>query len=298
MSTLTELDVSNNPRLGEEELHSLSAAIPLCHVTFDSASQKEEKHEPEPELVQEHPKLAPGEHPPLFSQLFPLSTPTLRQRLLSQFGVELPHGSDTQHLLSVLHKLCQCWAEAGPRREVFASGKDVPAHLLAPLLAELRSTQWPRPRERAGLASGEYLTLAKPVTHKVNPRARLANAKTERYGALFGRLQALIEGVDPAYAASYTMIAVTKNIEGSPHMDQHNISYQWTASVGDFEGGGELCIESAPDEVIVVATHNRADRVDGRFVHWVRGFKGDRYSVVFFTTHGQAVPKTLALLPP
>ena len=39
------------------------------------------------------------------------------------------------------------------------------------------------------------------------------------------------------------------------------------------------------DAVYVVNTKNRMARVDGRFIHWVRGHGGgDRYSLVFFST--------------
>ena len=41
----------------------------------------------------------------------------------------------------------------------------------------------------------------------------------------------------------------------------------------------------SPGEVYVVNTRERIARVDGRFVHWVRRSKGERYSIIFFSTN-------------
>lgn len=96
------------------------------------------------------------------------------------------------------------------------------------------------------------------------------------------------------------MVAVTKNFEGSPHTDDRDVTHQLALSVGDWVGGGgELCIESEiPGEVCVVTTRNRIARVDGRFVHWVRGWgDGDRYSVIYFCTNeSKATKATTAVL--
>jgi hypothetical protein len=89
----------------------------------------------------------------------------------------------------------------------------------------------------------------------------------------------------PAYPC--TMVAVTKNFEGSPHTDDRDVTHQLALSVGDWEGGGELCVESEVlNEVCVVTTRNHIAAVDGRFVHWVRGWgAGDRFSIIYFCTN-------------
>ena len=41
-------------------------------------------------------------------------------------------------------------------------------------------------------------------------------------------------------------------------------------------------------------TRDRMARVDGRFVHWVRGYEGTRYSLIFFSTAPEsATPKAV-----
>mmetsp|Transcript_46909 Transcript_46909/g.150790 ORF Transcript_46909/g.150790 Transcript_46909/m.150790 type:complete len:107 (-) Transcript_46909:71-391(-) len=83
------------------------------------------------------------------------------------------------------------------------------------------------------------------------------------------------------------MVAATKNYSGSPHIDSSDVRHQFAVSFGKFAQGGELCVEcvSQPNKLWVVNTHNRLARVDGRAVHWVRGFDGERYSLIFFATN-------------
>ena len=56
-------------------------------------------------------------------------------------------------------------------------------------------------------------------------------------------------------------------------------------AIGEFEGG-MLCTEADNDgtETVSIDVRNRFGRIDGRNVHWVSGWKGERYSVVYYST--------------
>ena len=118
--------------------------------------------------------------------------------------------------------------------------------------------------------------------------------------------------VDPTYPCS--LVAVTKNFQGSPHVDHSDVSFQYALSLGDFGGGGgggggvggggggELCVEDAAraDALWVVETRDRVAKVDGRFIHWVRGYGGGgvRYSLIFFATDpARGTPPAEAAFP-
>ena len=73
--------------------------------------------------------------------------------------------------------------------------------------------------------------------------------------------------VDPAYAAMYTKIAVSKNFVGSPHIDTYDQAPQYAASFGNFCGGA-LMVEAAAREVVAIDTKGRMAKCDGRFPHW------------------------------
>ena len=61
--------------------------------------------------------------------------------------------------------------------------------------------------------------------------------------------------------------------------------------------GGELCVEGGPEDVYCIDTHQRMVKMDGRYIHWVNGYQGERYSVIFYRTRGSLNPKGPAVFP-
>merc|ERR1712160_211624 len=125
----------------------------------------------------------------------------------------------------------------------------------------------------------------------------MGESVNEGYEQLLNVIGAVLSWADPSFGCN--KIAVTKNFEGSPHIDSCDTTHQFALSLGDFSDGGQLCVEgSDPSALWVVNTHDRIARIDGRFVHWVRGHRqGDRYSVIWFSTRSEhATPKSEAFL--
>ena len=60
-------------------------------------------------------------------------------------------------------------------------------------------------------------------------------------------------------------------------------------------GRGDLCVEEDPEHVRVIHTHNRLACIDGRFPHWVSGYSGERYSVIFYRSAGSLDPVVKAV---
>lgn len=217
-------------------------------------------------------RLGAGCHPPLGEQLFPpcfqgreLAAVLESQRLAA--GLPVPSGGDAW----VLAEIVKAHFRNQPRREIHAAGVPVPESLLEPLREELHRTRWPPTPHRSGMQAEEYLVLFRGK----------ANDGFEDLQILLDRLLAW---ADPAFGCN--RIAVTKDFQGSPHVDTSDVTYQYAISLGGFQTGGELCVQSENlNEVYVLNTHDRMARVDGRFVHWVRGHGGgERYSLIFFAT--------------
>lgn len=59
------------------------------------------------------------------------------------------------------------------------------------------------------------------------------------------------------------------------------------------------CMFGSQGAVWVVATKGRVAKVDGRSIHWVRGYgQADRYSLIFFATNPEhAVAPTASAFP-
>ena len=137
---------------------------------------------------------------------------------------------------------------------------EIPRRLLARLKEELENKKWPA-RQRRSCTSKKY--------HVVKKHEAPAAIKDIM---LWG---------DASFP--YTHVAMALNFEGSPHVDSEDKCYQYVLSVGNFTGGGELCVrDERAGELHVVDSRNKLARIDGRFLHFVRGYKGTRYSVVFF----------------
>uniref|UniRef100_A0A7S0FHT5 RRM domain-containing protein n=1 Tax=Pyrodinium bahamense TaxID=73915 RepID=A0A7S0FHT5_9DINO len=217
-------------------------------------------------------RLPAGAHPPLGEQLFPasfhgtaLASAIERHRAVVGLPLEPSHEG------WVKAEIIKAHYRARPRREVFVRGREIPSSIHEPLLAELRQTRWPPAPQRSGMQAEQYLVLH---VGKAN----------DGFEALMGLLHGVLNWADPCFGCN--RIAVTKDFQGSPHTDTSDVTYQYAVSLGSFSAGGELCVEGVqPDEVYVVDTHSRIARVDGRFIHWVRGHAGgDRYSLIFFST--------------
>lgn len=217
-------------------------------------------------------RLAPGADPPLGEQLFPSSLQgrelaTQLWEMQRAAGLSLDSGTEAW----IVVELVKAHFRRTPRLLRHAEGAPVPERILAPLLRELRALRWPPVPHRSGMQAAEYLVLFRG---KAN----------DGYDEILALLEGLLRWADPDFGCN--RIAVTKDFQGSPHIDGSDATFQYALSLGDFDAGGELCVQShRPGEAYVVNTHNRMARVDGRFVHWVRGFGGgDRYSLIFFST--------------
>lgn len=126
-------------------------------------------------------------------------------------------------------------------------------------------------------------------------KARLAAAKLRRHARIFDLAFEIIAGVDAEFAGEYTAIAVTKQFEGSPHIDTENVAPFYGLALGDFTGG-EICVESDALEVTQVETRRRLGKIDGRFPHWVAPHTGERYSIIYYVSSGEVVPQGPAVI--
>ena len=108
----------------------------------------------------------------------------------------------------------------------------------------------------------------------------LAKQSTEvlRLWECVGRV---VRAVDPSYEFS----------QESPHRDRHDVTYQYALSLGSFEGGGRLMAETGdPGVIVAYDTRGRLTRLDGRRVHWVQTYTGERFSLIVFDVVGPGTP--------
>ena len=244
----------------------------------------------------------------------------IRRRRLA--GVERPDvkNKTAAHVLAT-RRLALLMGGSRPvaRRLLGAPLRSTPAGADAcdRLLVRLRAFgDWPSPtRKRAGVVSGEYLTIKRGEAARWASRERDQRTSDDATAAaafpskenprldLWRSASEVLRAAAPD--ASFDAVAFTKAFRGSPHVDAKDVAHQHVFALGDFEGG-ELCYEDGGGETGVgngvfernsngsgagstglgtvrVDVRGRVARVDGRRPHWVAGFRGERFSVVFFS---------------
>ena len=220
--------------------------------------------------------------PPLHLQLMALPTSTLECRVqrLTNSNINSkyikPHkkgGGRSCKIYkhaSLAYELSQLLGNSRQCNKCF--GAPVPVGSTDELLKYLRlSTLWPPiDKQRKGVSADNYLTVRKqhPPEHD----------------EIWSMCQKLINKVVPD--AVYNALAITKMFRGSPHVDNHDQTFQHVIALGDFDGGC-LCTEANDDdgtETFCIDVKDRFGRIDGRNVHWVSAWSGERYSIVYYST--------------
>eukprot|EP00927_Polykrikos_kofoidii_P045147 TRINITY_DN39035_c0_g1_i1.p1 TRINITY_DN39035_c0_g1~~TRINITY_DN39035_c0_g1_i1.p1 ORF type:complete len:278 (+),score=39.07 TRINITY_DN39035_c0_g1_i1:101-934(+) len=246
-----------------------------------------------------------GALPPLREQLAALTLEQMSARL-EGFGREVRQpksdefvpGFRSKRQTELLDALCEAYksmAAERPRIVVRSVGTALPEVASSELLAALRLMAW-KENIRPGVCADGYVVLKRPKSSLVQPCWRETDPRVVRR-RVWELAEASLRAVSPkASAFDFTSIAVSKNFHGSPHVDKNDLSPQYALSVGEFDvGGGELCIEEDPFTVRAFDTRGRLVCVDGRFPHWVSGYTGERYSIIFFRSVGEEELSTCAV---
>ena len=199
--------------------------------------------------------LHPGEHPNPREVLLAWHTTDIEARAQSR-------GMSMDELIAEAVRCEHEYIELEGVRVSESSTKTLGDALLA--------TRWPGQSHRAGVKSERYLVLKRDI-----------RGSNDVYASLKLACEAVLAEVDADFP--YDSLAITKNFISSPHLDIEDKSYQFAMAFGNFADGGELCVEARDGtKRWMINTRERLARFDGRSVHWVRGYTGTRYSVVWY----------------
>lgn len=222
------------------------------------------------------------ESPPLHLQLMALPTSRTLECRVQRYGIPDTNNKDNKRYKKGGGKSCKIYKHASLAYELTLLlgnsrqckkfyGAPVPSGSTNELLKFLQSfTMWPtNEKQRKGVSADNYLTVRKH--HQ------------PEYDEIWTLCQQLINKVVPD--AVYNALAITKMFRGSPHVDSHDKTFQHVIALGDF-AGGFLCAEADDDglETICIDVKDRFGRIDGRKVHWVSAWSGERYSIVYYST--------------
>jgi len=211
-------------------------------------------------------KAAPAEVAPPARALPPGEHPPAREIFMAWTAKDLEHRALAR---GMTHDALIDEAVASNASYVNLRGVAVDRAATKRLRLELLRSKWPARSQRRGVNSDGYIVLKRELSPN-DPYAKLKDA-----------CEKLMRTVDATFP--YDSLAITKNFISSAHLDKDDKSHQYSMSFGAFTGGGELCVESKDGKTRwMIDTRERLARFDGRSVHWVRGYSGDRLSVVWY----------------
>jgi hypothetical protein len=141
---------------------------------------------------------------------------------------------------------------------------------------ELKKTKFPTTR-RNNVFSSRVCAFTLGDTLQYD-KGRVKSKHNKKFTYLHDLLKKMMKNRDPDF--EYTSIQLNKNFACAPHVDVNNVGTSYTISLGEFEGGNlNILIQ---DELKIVDTKNKFVKFNGKNVHWVSPFKGERYSLVFY----------------
>lgn len=152
--------------------------------------------------------------------------------------------------------------------------------MITELYNELQKTKFPKTASRKNISNEPIEAF---VLGKVNYRGqKFLNYRTKgpsRWNKVYPKLYTLIRKIikEKFPNFKYTTIQLNKNIISPPHIDKNNVGPSYILGLGDYDGG-KLVIEGEEFDI-----KNKWKHFDGRLGHWVKPFKGTRYTLVFFT---------------
>lgn len=91
----------------------------------------------------------------------------------------------------------------------------------------------------------------------------------------------LLEFAEKHVPIAWNAVTVNQNYQAGPHKDKHNVGNSFLVAFGDFTGG-ELEFHEGPRLGLHNIRHKPVVENFSAYTHSVKGFEGDRYSLVFY----------------
>jgi len=153
---------------------------------------------------------------------------------------------------------------------------EIPASEFSDILQEL--TRWPLPLNTYRLKSGSGMTQTFGIVNRrcLPPDySRLCWQRPQLY-------KMLIDFGSKHVSIPYTSITVNCDYKALPHKDKGNIGLSYLVAFGNYEGG-ELQMLEGDDKGEYDIKHKGLIADFAATLHGVKEFKGNRYSLVFYT---------------
>ena len=156
------------------------------------------------------------------------------------------------------------------------------------VLAQLRKTDFPQNTGRKNnLHAGQNYSLSMVLgqtmkmfcSKEKDPQGcRRPSRHNKKYPELLNLSKALLKSHAPRYA--FHSVTINKNHASAKHVDRNNKGFSYIIGLGKYTGG-QLVFDSGPYKG-VHNIKNKWLKFKGDHPHWVKPFKGERYTLVFY----------------
>jgi hypothetical protein len=153
------------------------------------------------------------------------------------------------------------------------------------MLAKLRETDFPKNTGRTNILKGKQTYSHSMVLGKVKvmfkPKGTFAPSRhNKKHAELLKMAKAFLKTHDPKYG--FHAVTINKNHAAAKHVDSNNRGHSYIIGLGDYTGGELVFTDKASPNYGTHNIKNRWLRFDGSTEHYVKPFKGERYTLVYY----------------
>ena len=158
----------------------------------------------------------------------------------------------------------------------------------AQVLKQLRQTDFPQNTGRKNnLHAGQTYSLSMVLGQTIKMfcskekdanKCRRPSRHNKKHTELLRLSKALLKSHAPRYA--FHSVTINKNHASAKHIDKNNKGFSYIIGLGNYTGG-QLVFDSGPHKG-VHNIKNKWLKFKGDHTHWVKPFKGERYTLVFY----------------
>ena len=158
----------------------------------------------------------------------------------------------------------------------------------AQVLKQLRQTDFPQNTGRKNnLHAGQTYSLSMVLGQTIKMfcskekdanKCRRPSRHNKKHTELLRLSKALLKSHAPRYA--FHSVTINKNHASAKHIDKNNKGFSYIIGLGNYTGG-QLVFDSGPHKG-VHNIKNKWLKFKGDHPHWVKPFKCERYTLVFY----------------
>ena len=153
------------------------------------------------------------------------------------------------------------------------------------MLKALQDTDFPKNTGRTNILKGKQTYSQSMVLGKVKvmfkPKGTFAPSRhNKKHADLLKMAKRFLKQHDTSYR--FHAVTINKNHAAAKHIDQNNKGHSWIIGLGNYTGGELVFTDKSSPYYGTHNIKNRWFKFVGDTEHYVKPFKGERYTMVYY----------------